>query len=635
MLRTFRALPRLAPLLTLTALAGAQLESGGAPPSTYLALSGSVPTVSMPAVDVAAMLAEDAGAEGQGPLRFGAEIAVDLGFEAGEWVTLDGGDRVWRMRVLSSGAYSLSFVFSAWDLPPGAELYLYNDDRSWTFGQFNALNDKPDGRMAIRPLAGEAVTLEYLEPAWVEHPGVLRIGTVVHDYRDVNAILFGETADGDCEIDVQCPQGVGWEDQVRAVTRLQVGGLLCSGSLVNNTSKDGKQLYISAQHCGSMSTGIFSFKYQHSGCGTGIAPTGFSLQGAQVLAESSTLDLQLGRILTTIPSTYEPYLAGWDRTGSTPASTVTIHHPNGGPKKISFDDDPPQKSGTQWRIVEWDLGVTEDGSSGAPLYSPQGRFVGQLCCGQATCDSPFNDYFGRLDAQWSQLAAHLDPLGTGQTTLDGHDPYAAPLDVIAVLPGTVDALVPGTAQTVSIIGSGFTPATAVEVDGVPVFGIPSPYTWVSSTLMTLDMPQVDHLGPTSVKVVAGTSSDTATVDVVAPAAPKIQAGTGDEPVTVFSFSGLDITLCSQPGDIVLLYWSPSGAPSSWPGVVELEIGNGFNSLYYTGAFTMPAKAWGAIHVNLGAVPPATTFFLEGVAIRAYGMAFPLDSSNRQECKVLF
>jgi hypothetical protein len=589
-------------------------------------------------VDVAALLAEDAAQDGKGPFRFGENIEVDLGFEAGSWVTVPGGDRVWRLRVASSGAHSLSFIFSEYDLPAGAELYLYNDDQSWVFGQFNTLNNKPNGQMAVRPLAGEAVTLEYFEPAWVERPGALRIGTVVHDYKDIHKIFDSELGpDGNCEIDVNCPQGVGWENQVRATTRLLIGGILCTGSLINNTANDGTQLYISANHCGSMNNAIFQFKYQRPGCGTGIAPTSFTVQGSTQLAASSPLDYRLARINPTIPANYDAYYAGWDRTGAVPASTATIHHPGGDPKKISLDNNPPAKSGTQWRIVQWDLGVTEGGSSGCPLYTPQGRFIGQLCCGAAFCGFPFDDFYGRLDAQWSQIASHLDPLGTGQTTLDGFDPAGGPtgVDIAAILPASVNALNPGLAQNVSIIGTGFTPASIVKVNGSPVTAIPAAYTVVNSTLISLDMPQVASLGTATISVEVGASSDSGTINVIAPALPQLQAGNGSEPVSAFTAGGIDVTMSSQVGDLFLLFWSPSAIASTLPGIVSFEIGNNFAQLFHVGNYTIPAKAWDLVHLPLGSAPPLTAFHLEGVVIRASGLVYPVDTSNKQHCQILF
>jgi hypothetical protein len=627
-------------LLLCASLAQAQIEYGGAPPSSYGPLAAELPTVVMAPVDVAALLAEDARQAGKGPFRFGENLEVDLGFESGAWSELASGDRVWRLRIASPGALSLSLVFSRYDLPFGAELYAYDDERRSVYGQFNQQNMNPDGGMAIRPVAGEALTLEYLEPAWVERPGELRIATVVHDYRGVLELLESPAPDGNCEIDVACPQGIGWENQVRAVTRLLIGGVLCSGSLINNTAFDGTQLLISANHCGSLNNAVFYFKYQKPGCGTGSAPTAFTVQGSTQLAGSSTFDYRLVRINPAIPATYEPYYAGWDRSGVAPPSTATIHHPGGDPKKISFDNNPPTKSGSQWRIAQWELGVTEGGSSGCPLYTNGGRFIGQLCCGAAFCGFPFDDFYGRLDAQWSQVASILDPLGTGATGIDGFDPSGGggPTgpDITSITPASVNALIPGTAQSVSIHGTGFTPTTSVKVDGVTLSGLLSPFTVVSSSLITFDMPQVDNLGTVNVEVSHAGGSDTHALTVVAPVVPALQAGNGNQPVTSFTSLGLDVWMSSLPNDVFVLVWSPSGAPSSLPGVLDLELGNAFTAVFAGTTQTISAvQAWNKIHVSLVGLPAFTTFYLEGIVLRATGVVYPLPTSLRQECLVLF
>src|SRR5689334_25211353 len=117
------------PLLALlSAPLAAQLQWGGAPPSlggdgpVRALLAAPAPTASMPPVDVNSYLAEDSVAGKDVPFRFGATLPVDLGLDnAGTWTTLPGGDRDWRLRVASHGAFSLGLLFSQYQLPPGAQ----------------------------------------------------------------------------------------------------------------------------------------------------------------------------------------------------------------------------------------------------------------------------------------------------------------------------------------------------------------------------------------------------------------------------------------------------------------------------------------------------------------------------------
>jgi len=420
-----------------------------------------------------------------------------------------------------------------------------------------------------------------------------------------------------------------------------VGGALCSGSLLNNTANDGTQLFITASHCGSLNSAIFRFNYQKASCGSGSAPTNQTVQGSTQLQVDTSIDYRLVRITGSIPTSYNPYFAGWDRSGATPSSTTTVHHPSGGVKKISFDYNSPSKSGNDWRISQWDVGVTEPGSSGCPLYDNNGRFIGQLWGGAAYCGYPYNDYFGRLDRAWSRVSANLDPIGSGATSINGYDPGGGPpgggsVQVSSISPSSVDALVPGSTQTLTINGSGFTPAVTVSVDGSPLVGLPSPYTYVSPTQITFDMPQMNRLGNVTVQVTVGTSSDTGTVTVTAPSSPKLQMGTGDEPVSLFSFVGADVTMSSQPADLFILLFSASPLSSINPGTVSLGIGNNFTSLFIGGFYSVSGStAWTKVNIPFSGIAPGSEFYFQGIALPSGSVTLPVPASNRQHVKVLF
>jgi hypothetical protein len=92
--------------------------------------------------------------------------------------------------------------------------------------------------------------------------------------------------------------------------------------------------------------------------------------------------------------------------------------------------------------------VTEPGSSGSPLYSQAGRFIGQLHGGPSSCGATgdnLSDYYGRFSVSWAgggtnatRLSNWLDAGGTGATTVNGINgggggctPPAAPTGVTA------------------------------------------------------------------------------------------------------------------------------------------------------------------------------------------------------------
>ena len=88
--------------------------------------------------------------------------------------------------------------------------------------------------------------------------------------------------------------------------------------------------------------------------------------------------------------------------------------------------------GVHWRVPSWEVGVTEAGSSGSPLFDSNKRFLGGLTGGSSTCSSPTNDYYFSIEKNWTfyndtlrQLKHWLDPKNRGVLQVGGLDPYAA------------------------------------------------------------------------------------------------------------------------------------------------------------------------------------------------------------------
>jgi len=87
---------------------------------------------------------------------------------------------------------------------------------------------------------------------------------------------------------------------------------------------------------------------------------------------------------------------------------------------------------SHWKVV-WvetptNWGVTEGGSSGSPIFDEQGRIVGSLSGGLASCANPEGpDYYGKFSYHWESNGNHdttrlkpwLDPDDTGTVILDG------------------------------------------------------------------------------------------------------------------------------------------------------------------------------------------------------------------------
>ncbi len=91
-----------------------------------------------------------------------------------------------------------------------------------------------------------------------------------------------------------------------------------------------------------------------------------------------------------VPFAFHPYFAGWNVTGQEENLVSCIHHPQAGVKRIAIEHEfvessnydvegtVPRAGNAFWKVKQWDIGFTERGSSGAPLFDQQHRVVGTL-----------------------------------------------------------------------------------------------------------------------------------------------------------------------------------------------------------------------------------------------------------------
>ena len=423
----------------------AQISHGGTPinwgDATYQ------PTFEMhemPNVNLDALAIEDAVTDQhkEAPWRFGVEQEVAFNLEnSGTW-TFEDGMHVWRLGFNCPDAINVSFMLSRFVLPKEAQLYVYNAQRTAFLGSFTRENNKEWEGLSLGVLDGSSMILEYHESPASYGMGEIEVNQVIHGYRSLlnhqDAVL-AEMADrmgpfgnsGACNINVNCPEGADWQTEKRSVALIVSGGYAaCTGALVNNTANDGTPYFLTANHClGSPNSWVYYFNHESSSCSGSTGPTNQSVSGGSLLVADGGSDFALIELSSSPPSSYNVEYAGWDKTGDVPSSAVGIHHPSGDLKKICFENNSPYHSSTGgaqvWWINQWELGVTEPGSSGSPLFDNNHRIIGQLYGGAAACSGSVNngayDFYGRFNVSWGLGASqYLDPLNTGVSTLDSY-----------------------------------------------------------------------------------------------------------------------------------------------------------------------------------------------------------------------
>ncbi|PTN06770.1 T9SS type A sorting domain-containing protein [Mangrovibacterium marinum] len=441
-------LPLLFLLLTVVPAAG-QLSHGGKPvsvPTVKSARTDAFRELTIPDEELELVRQLQAQQNSLKAFRFAYAIPVDMNLQnSGEWFTV-GNLRVWQLRLSSPGALSLNVIFDRYRLPQGARLFLFSEDQNDLIGAFTSANNKANGQLATMPVAGDRLVVQYEEPVDAEFSGELQLKSVNHDFVGLKAANGGRRPlgeSGSCNVNVNCDYLQDYRQAANAVCRILIDGTeLCTGSLLNNTDRDGTPYVYTAHHCivdaDEAAVSVFLFNYESPYCGNIDGEVQNSLSGSLLKATSDELDFSLVELSVAPPKSFQPYYLGWDHSSKVPDSTVAIHHPLGDIKKLAVDRDAPIRDsytrdyvdGAFWRIAAWDEGTTEAGSSGAALIDPTMHVRGSLVGGDATCSSPVDDYFSQFAYAWDyyaessrQLKAWLDPSGTGTSALSGYNPY--------------------------------------------------------------------------------------------------------------------------------------------------------------------------------------------------------------------
>ena len=409
-------------------------------------------TLSMPSAEVIIQHTESK----EGALRFAHPFFVNMTPQnSGNWTELADGCRIWTLAIHSEGAQSINLIFDHFKIDPNSRLIVYSPYHEYPKLTYSSEDETPSGVLPTVPIAGDLLVVEYQQYTGCKQTPEITIGAVNHDYLGIFGYLsnnkvgqFGDA--GACNPNITCAADTNIVSTGKAVCKIIVDGTeLCSGTLLNNTARDGTPYFLSAAHCfrrdESPFSTIFFFNYEVPSCQNNIEGTKMQyITGGTMKAFVDTLDMALLQMNQMPGQHFQPYWAGWSINAATSAPLYAIHHPVGDVKKYAITTDPltattfssytnsgkPFASDAHWLVRTWTTGTTQGGSSGCGIFDANNRLVGSLSGGEATCSNPRNDYFMRLNRGWNagsmtnqQLAHWLNPDNQSIQELDGMDYY--------------------------------------------------------------------------------------------------------------------------------------------------------------------------------------------------------------------
>lgn len=432
-----------AALLFLASLAAQTIDPVGRvhPAAGPLA---NVPVLTLPQIDRAALSTEDVQRRANGqPARYAVPFATAANPNThGLWEALDATWSLWRLRIACPDASHVNLGFQNFVMPAGARMMVYASSYQDIVRPFDASDQQPSGELWTPVVQTSEIVCEVYVPTALRPQMQLQLTQVGSGYRFFGAgddAVGGIDPAGACNVDVACAQGAAYALEIPAIAAMSsAGSIFCTGAMINNTANDGRNYFLTAFHCGVTSANAASlvcyWNYQRAVCNTGSGPLTQFTSGATWRAGYSPSDFTLVELSSSPSLAWGITHAGWNRGAAAPTSSTAIHHPSGDVKKISFETaastitsyggTATPGDSTHLRIIDWDTGTTEPGSSGSPLLDQNKLIVGQLHGGSAACGNNLSDWYGRFAASWtgggtntSRLSNWLDPISSGATTL--------------------------------------------------------------------------------------------------------------------------------------------------------------------------------------------------------------------------
>jgi hypothetical protein len=134
-------------------------------------------------------------------------------------------------------------------MPAGGELRVYAADGSYDLPPFTAADNAAHGELWTPVVLADDIIVQVMVPKAGADELRLELTAINVGYRAFGEMLPDKS--GACNVDVICPEGDNWRNEIPTVAVISTGGsLFCTGFMVNNVRQDMTPYFMTANHCG-------------------------------------------------------------------------------------------------------------------------------------------------------------------------------------------------------------------------------------------------------------------------------------------------------------------------------------------------------------------------------------------------
>ena len=194
------------------------------------------------------------------------DASIDF-FEEASLILLNG-EEAYELIIQVQDANRLNVYFDFLKIDKTSTLEVYNNSEE-LLSIINSNSNPNGGLYAIAPCEGSSLRFVFKGNAKRSKISIGEIGFFLRSFNDI-------VTSGFCEVDVNCSEGEQWDNQKNGVVRLLLkttsSSVYCSGTLINNTSRDCVPYILSADHCienvsaNDLKQSFAYFNYENSQC---------------------------------------------------------------------------------------------------------------------------------------------------------------------------------------------------------------------------------------------------------------------------------------------------------------------------------------------------------------------------------